>query len=165
MFEESACLSSPDCEKWSECTMSEKFCRKFVRHHTGPVLQEETLSGKNVQTFSDSSYCNPELRLGFYCSVEKRRVQSEVCSLTSVVFLYQYKKVQENHCIWSTLSQSMKWWFYQSCSLLKLSNQLNSRHWYADFMISKTKSTEQRIMVAFDQDCTFSKVIIGSKEN
>lgn len=32
--------------------MSAKFCRKSVRYHVGPVIQEETLSGKFLLLFS-----------------------------------------------------------------------------------------------------------------
>lgn len=140
VWKKSSCLSSPDCEEWSECTVSEKFCRKFIWHHTGPVLQEETLSGKPLQTFSDSSpFHFPSINrraltvILYYAwafiILQKREssavgsVQTNFCCFAdcAIFFFYQCKSAQESQYIRSSPSLSMKWWFsravlYWSCS-------------------------------------------------
>lgn len=42
----------PDCEEWGKRAVPTKLCREFVWYHTGPVLEEETLSGKFLPIFS-----------------------------------------------------------------------------------------------------------------
>lgn len=36
----------PDCKERGECSMFTEFCGEFIRYHSGPVLQEEALSGR-----------------------------------------------------------------------------------------------------------------------
>lgn len=46
ILDKTCVCSPPDCEERGERALFTKFRGEFVRHHAGPVLEEETLSGE-----------------------------------------------------------------------------------------------------------------------
>lgn len=172
MFEENVFLSCPDCEEWSECTMSEKFCWKFVRHHTGPVFQEEALSGKIVLTSSDSSHFHfpymiwRALTVILYYAwafILLRRTDkcSRKCAARLLLFFSISTKVRKRISVFEALHYSL--WMVvllelpsiQAVEAAQLSPLICCP--LSCSIISKTKSTEQRIIMPSDQDYIFSK--------